>query len=58
MFAGTVMAGYVQSWAGFETTNEGLFVAASITGFLSWTAMGALTRTAADWKWPSKSDEV
>lgn len=54
---GTVLAGYVRGWAGFEQTNEGLFEAAYVTGFISWWAMGALKRAVDAWKGPMKDQE-
>lgn len=58
VFFGSVMARYTQEWARFPQTNEGLFEAAYITGFLNWWLMGALKRVADAWKAPStKADQ-
>lgn len=50
MIFGFIFSPYILEWAGFEHNWEGLIAAATLAGFISWAAMGTITRVVGAWQ--------
>jgi hypothetical protein len=57
MIFGMIFAGYVRGWLGFSPDGEGLVGASCLTAFVSWAAMGTITRVVKAWNLPRVAED-
>jgi hypothetical protein len=50
IIGGSIFAPFVQGWAGFDPTWEGLLGAACLAAFVSWWVMGVIIRLLRAWE--------
>lgn len=51
LVVGVLFSPYIGDWAGFDRNWEGVMAAACFSGFVSWSAMGAVTKIIEAWDW-------
>lgn len=57
MIFGTVFSGYARGYLGFSQDGEGIVAASCLTAFVSWAAMGTITRIVKAWNPPKVAED-